>query len=327
MSAAPPPGWYPDNGGTGQRFWDGQQWTDHVAPGGTQVPPADGGAKRNWVVRHKILSAVIAFFLFIMIVGAVGGGNEDLAPAAADTNSQNSGGSVESPVADESTPAPVDTDGDGVIDDDDLRPNDPNISTLDDLDTDGDGVRDGDDFQPNNPKVKTQDDVDTDKDGVPDYKDDFRNDARYSKDTDGDRVADQLDDFPKDARYSKDSDGDDVADAKDAFPQDSSRWKITLGMENALDAAYDYLDFQAFSRQGLIDQLSSKFGSGFKLDEATWAVNQLEVDWRQEAVKAAKDYLDFSSFSRQGLIDQLSSPYGSQFTVAEAVYAVNKLGL
>lgn len=26
----PPAGWYPE--GNGQRFWDGQQWTDHRAP-------------------------------------------------------------------------------------------------------------------------------------------------------------------------------------------------------------------------------------------------------------------------------------------------------
>ena len=73
--------------------------------------------------------------------------------------------------------------------------------------------------------------------------------------------------------------------------------------------------------------MSSRCGEGFNAGDATWAVNQLHVDWGQEAVESAKGYLDFSSFSRQGLIDQLSSPYGEQFTLEEATYAVNKIGL
>jgi len=87
------------------------------------------------------------------------------------------------------------------------------------------------------------------------------------------------------------------------------------------------LDYSAFSRQGLIDQLSSEYGEGFEVEDATWAVDQLSVDWRQQAVSSARDYLDYSSFSRQGLIDQLSSSYGDQFTLEEATYAVNKIGL
>ena len=98
-------------------------------------------------------------------------------------------------------------------------------------------------------------------------------------------------------------------------------------MENALESAQNYLDISGFSRQGLIDQLSSDYADGFKLEDATWAVDQLDVDWKEQAVRSAKLYLDISSFSRQGLIDQLSSPYGDQYTVEEATYAVDKIGL
>jgi hypothetical protein len=32
-SSSPPPGWYPDpGGGAGRRYWDGAQWTEHLAP-------------------------------------------------------------------------------------------------------------------------------------------------------------------------------------------------------------------------------------------------------------------------------------------------------
>ena len=36
-TSSPPPNWYPDPGGTHeQRYWDGSQWTDHVADHGRQ---------------------------------------------------------------------------------------------------------------------------------------------------------------------------------------------------------------------------------------------------------------------------------------------------
>jgi hypothetical protein len=101
----------------------------------------------------------------------------------------------------------------------------------------------------------------------------------------------------------------------------------TVSQQNALSSAQDYLSMQAFSKAGLIDQLSSKSGEGFRKADAVWAVNHLNVSWFKEAVKSARDYLSMQSFSRSGLIDQLSSPYGEQFTVAQATYAANKVGL
>lgn len=100
----------------------------------------------------------------------------------------------------------------------------------------------------------------------------------------------------------------------------------TLEQENALRAAKQYLEFSSFSRQGLIDQLSSEYGSGFPVETATWAADTVGADWNAEAVEAAKQYLEFSSFSRQGLYDQLTSQYGSQFTPDEANQALAAVG-
>ena len=101
----------------------------------------------------------------------------------------------------------------------------------------------------------------------------------------------------------------------------------TRAQENALRAAESYLEYQAFSKKGLINQLSSEYGSGFDKADAEWAVKHVDVNWNEQAVRAAESYLDYQAFSRKGLINQLSSEYGSQFTVKQATYAANKVGL
>ena len=104
---------------------------------------------------------------------------------------------------------------------------------------------------------------------------------------------------------------------------------MDLPTANAFESGLNYLAFSAFSRDGLIGQLSSEYGDGYTVEQATAAVDALEeyglVDWNDQAVKSAESYLDFSAFSKQGLIDQLSSEYGSQFTEEQATYAVQYL--
>jgi hypothetical protein len=87
---------------------------------------------------------------------------------------------------------------------------------------------------------------------------------------------------------------------------------------NARRSAQSYLDMVGFSRQGLIDQLSSEYGDQYPVEAATAAVDSLNVDWNAEAVEAAESYLEMSGFSHAGLVEQLSSPYGDQFTREQA---------
>jgi hypothetical protein len=101
----------------------------------------------------------------------------------------------------------------------------------------------------------------------------------------------------------------------------------TVSQENARRSAESYLDFSGFSRQGLIEQLSSEYGEGFSKADATYAVDHVAVNWNAEAAESAKGYLSHSAFSRQGLIEQLESEYGEGFTHAQAVYGVNQTGL
>ena len=101
----------------------------------------------------------------------------------------------------------------------------------------------------------------------------------------------------------------------------------TVAQRQAIGSAHDYLRYEAFSKQGLIDQLDSKYGDGYSKAVATYAVNHIRVSWYAQAVKSAKSYLHYMHFSRSGLIQQLHSPYGEKFTYPQAVYAANHVGL
>jgi hypothetical protein len=103
--------------------------------------------------------------------------------------------------------------------------------------------------------------------------------------------------------------------------------KFTVAQEQAIQSAQSYVDMSGFSRTGLIHQLTSKAGEGFKPADAAFAVNHIKVDWNKEAVESAKSYLEMGGFSRASLIRQLSSKSGEQFTRAQAKYAANHVGL
>ena len=102
---------------------------------------------------------------------------------------------------------------------------------------------------------------------------------------------------------------------------------LTRAQQNAVRQATSYLNMSGFSRKGLIDQLSSEYGSKFPVDDATIAVDSLDVDWNAQAERSASQYLNMTGFSCDGLIQQLSSAAGSKYTVAEATYAANKAGI
>jgi hypothetical protein len=117
MSMHPPAGWFPDPQDQDQfRYWDGNGWTEHQAPrtpaapaehprrpvaapqasGGTTArraptPPdaTQGAPRKNWFLRHKVLSVVLAVVVILIIAGIAGGGGSsgDSSPSATDTPS------------------------------------------------------------------------------------------------------------------------------------------------------------------------------------------------------------------------------------------------
>ena len=102
-----------------------------------------------------------------------------------------------------------DLDGDGVLDRDDVFPDDSDKQ----VDSDGDSVIDLDDAFPNDPAAS----IDTDKDGFPD---EWNEGFGENESTTGLH----LDAFPTDENEWIDTDKDGVGDNSDAFPQNSTEW-------------------------------------------------------------------------------------------------------
>lgn len=102
-------------------------------------------------------------------------------------------------------------------------------------------------------------------------------------------------------------------------PEEVDTRSYTASQQNALDSAEGYLSFMPFSRTGLIDQLEFE---GFSNADASFALDELDPDWFEQAAKSAESLSSF--FSGQGLIDQLEF---EGFTTEEATYGADQAGL
>src|SRR5690606_32226410 len=74
---------------------------------------------------------------------------------------------------------------------------------------------------------------------------------------------------------------------KEAEPTKEPEPEFTREEENAIQSARDYLDFMAFSRKGLVEQLEYE---GYPRKVAEKAVDHLDVDWMEQAVLSAESY-------------------------------------
>lgn len=97
--------------------------------------------------------------------------------------------------------------------------------------------------------------------------------------------------------------------------------KITVSQSNALESAKSYLEYSAFSYNGLVEQLEYE---KYSHEDAVYAADHCGADWNEQAAKSAESYLAYSSFSRDGLIEQLEY---EGFTHEQAVYGVEQNGL
>ena len=133
-------------------------------------------------------------------------------------------------------------------------------------------------------------------------------------------VRENLKDLGRQIGYDMRTDDTETAAEPAPTPTPEPAQTATTGEKNALKSAQSYLNYTAFSRDGLIGQLEYE---GYSTEEATYAADNCGADWNEQALKCAKDYLEYSAFSYTGLIGQLEY---EEFTKEQATYGADNCG-
>lgn len=121
------------------------------------------------------------------------------------------------------------------------------------------------------------------------------------------------------------SDSPNISEAKNISEEPTNQPKTapsneSVSQQNAVKSAKSYLNYSAFSYQGLVSQLEYE---KFSNEDAVYAADNCGADWNEQALKSAKTYLDYSAFSRTGLIKQLEY---EGFTNEQAIYGTDNCG-
>ena len=117
-----------------------------------------------------------------------------------------------------------------------------------------------------------------------------------------------------------DSEADSSSANNDQEQNGQQNDNLTDGQRTALEKAKSYLDYSAFSREALIEQL--------KLDDLAesdilFATDNIGADWNAQCLKKAKSYLKYSALSKQELTQRLKA---DSFTDEEIAYAITEIG-
>lgn len=118
----------------------------------------------------------------------------------------------------------------------------------------------------------------------------------------------------------------DPANQPPATAQEEASSGLTRPQSHAVRSAKEYIAMTGFSRNGLIEQLSSEYGSGYSIEDATAAVDSLDLDYSEQATRTAKTYLKMTGFSCTNLINQLSMEEGDKYTDSQATFGATQAG-
>ena len=94
----------------------------------------------------------------------------------------------------------------------------------------------------------------------------------------------------------------------------------------ALKKAKSYNSSLHMSKKALYDQLTSQVTHGFSSSAAQYAIDHLNVDYKENALVQAREYRKYRNLSKTEIYDRLTSPSIDKFTKEEANYAIQKLG-
>lgn len=112
------------------------------------------------------------------------------------------------------------------------------------------------------------------------------------------------------------------SDSSDDGGSDSGEPELLSGRELALESAQDQIGVEGESPPSLMDELTAL--AGFSKPAATFAVHNVDVNWRAEALEVALARLDRDSgYSRDSLMGHLWKADG--FSKADAAYALDNV--
>jgi hypothetical protein len=285
-----PAGWYLQPDGQ-QRYWDGEQWTEHFAPGGrpatTGAVNAVGKPSRPWFKKKRVLIPAGLVALFV-VAGIAGGGTAPTEVTLTAANTQTTAPAVDT-AASEKAAADLA-----------LEQAAADKAAADKTAAD----------------KTAADKAVADKAAAAKAASDkaAADKAAAAKAASDKAAADKA----AAAKVVADKAAADKAAAAKKI-EDANR--LTTAQENAKRKGESYLEMSGFSRSGLIGQL--KF-EGFSENDAKRAIDSMKVNWNTEAEQKAKSYVDMTGFSRSGLIEQLKF---EGFTNAQATHGADSVGL
>lgn len=94
---------------------------------------------------------------------------------------------------------------------------------------------------------------------------------------------------------------------------------------DALAKAKIYAYEMYLSKSGVYRQLTSSDGDKFSEESAGYAVKNLDVDWKENAVLRGKHYLDNQDMDLDMVYNHLASKDADRYLIDEAQYAIDKL--
>ncbi|WP_414050372.1 Ltp family lipoprotein [Macrococcus animalis] len=100
---------------------------------------------------------------------------------------------------------------------------------------------------------------------------------------------------------------------------------VSREFKAALQSAESYNDFMPMSKAGLYQQLTSDAGDGYPAEAAQYAIDNVDIDYKENAVKSANNYNELMPMSDQELLEQLTSEAGDKYTMEEGQYALQHM--
>ncbi|MDO4686609.1 MAG: Ltp family lipoprotein [Corynebacterium sp.] len=94
--------------------------------------------------------------------------------------------------------------------------------------------------------------------------------------------------------------------------------------EAALESAKVLAELD-YSKQGMFEALINPNIENYTEEAAQYAIDNLNEDWKQNALEKAKIYVEHLGLEKEEIYEQLTSEYGDKFTPEEARYAVDNL--